>query len=567
MSWDVLIIGGGPAGATVASILLRYRPTTRVLILERSPFPRHHVGETLVTEINRVLHEMGAYDKVAAHGFVKKWGATFVWGTDSGPWDMIFGSMKDFEPLEQRFGEVQTAHTWHIRRDEYDKILLDHAGSLGAEVRNDVQVDALIERDGRTVGVRTSEGEELFARFVVDATGQHGIQGSLADRELDERLRNVAAYGYFRGHTPVERTCGPPGQSRAFICAHPHGWNWLFPVDDQTFSVGMVTSLKHFKTLENKDPEAMLQLSIDSSPEIAEILGKAELITYKPGMQRAYRMADFSYVSRSIHQPGLVRAGDAAGFVDPILSVGCFLGQSLGRFLGYALITCLEDPAADERRLLDGYADHVRDTLGAFRELTYFFYRFNERPDAWWAHARSLVASAGLPNAASNEEAFLAFATGFAARRSVFREPTIVFDEPFFVDAFRRLIRSDAFAEAHVTKLQGDDVIVLRGPVEQRRSAVPVEAQGRMAPSIRVEVKVDGSAEAAQTRRMHVPPSIAPMFGFIDGQRSVHQIGAALADHIGVADEHRAKVAGYARTVLLGLVERGLADVAVPTAP
>lgn len=561
MSFDVVIIGAGPAGTTVASIMLRHRPDTRVLILERTPFPRHHVGETLVTEINRVLHEMGAYEKVAQHGFIKKWGATFLWGVQPEPWDMIFGTMDTFEPLETRFGEVQTAHAWHIRRDEYDQILLEHAASLGAEVRENVQVEALLTEAGRTVGVRTSTGEEFRARFVVDATGQSGLLGSLADRELDMRLRNVACYGYYRGHMLDERLSGSITSSRAFICAHPHGWNWVFPVDEQTLGVGVVTTLDHYKELNNKDPEAMLQLSIDSSPELTKILGNAELITYKPGMQRAYKMSDFSYVSRSIHQPGLVRAGDAAGFVDPILSVGCFLAQSLGRFLAYGLVSCLDDPSADENRLLNGYADHVRDTLGAFRELTYFFYRFNERPDAWWAHARKLVADAGLPHAASDQEAFLAFATGFAARRSVFREPTVVFDEPFFIDAFRRLIKHDAFEGTKPLDLRNTDVISLRGPIEQRPSAVPIEAQGRMALSMRVEVKVQGSADAAQTRRMHVPPSFSPMFGMIDGQRTVQQIGASLADHIGVAKEHRPEVTSFTRTVLLGLVERGLAEV------
>lgn len=561
MSWDVIIVGGGPAGATVASILLRHRPGTKVLVLERAAFPRHHVGETLVTEINRVLHEMGVYDKVAAHGFVKKWGATFVWGEDSPPWDMIFGDLKAFEALEQRFGEVQTAHTWHVRRAEYDVILLDHAASLGATVQQGAHVTAILEADGRTVGVRVADGTEHFGRFIVDATGQGGIQGSLAHREIDERLNNVAAYGYYRGYTKIDRFCGPPGESRAFICAHPHGWNWVFPVDEHTLSVGIVSSLDHYKALGATSPEQLLQLSIDSSPELTQILGDAQLVTYEPGMKRAYKMADFSYVSRSIHTPGLIRAGDAAGFVDPILSVGCFLGQSLGRFLSYALITCLEDAEPDEARMLDGYADHVRDTLGAFRELTYFFYRFNERPDAWWAHARGLVADAGLPSAANDEQAFLAFATGFAARRSVFREPTIVFDEPFFIDAFRRLVKHDAFEQTQLTRLDADDVVSLRGPVDQRPSAVPVEAQGRMALSIRVEVQVPGTQDAAQTRRMHVPLSIAPMFDFIDGQRTVAEIGASLADHIGVAQEHRTKVADYAKTILLGLVERGLAEV------
>ena len=91
MVYDCIIVGGGPAGSTVASILLRYRPHSRVLILEANAFPRFHTGETLVSELNLILAEMGVYSKVASANFIRKYGATFVWGDDSTPWNMLFG--------------------------------------------------------------------------------------------------------------------------------------------------------------------------------------------------------------------------------------------------------------------------------------------------------------------------------------------------------------------------------------------------------------------------------------------------------------------------------------------
>lgn len=561
-AWDVIVVGGGPAGSTVASILLRHRPETRVLVLERAAFPRFHVGESLVPEVNRILHEMGAYEKMERAGFVRKYGATFRWGLQREPWTTLFGEMEALRPLHERFGPVQTLYTWHVDRARYDHLLLDHAASLGAEVRQGAAVSGLIESAGRVQGVVTAQGEEFRARYIVDATGQAGLSGSLADREMDPRLRHVACWGYWRGFHFDPRYTGMLDSTRAFIVAHANGWSWFFPIREDLVSVGVVTSLEAYRDRMRKDPEGFYRQALASSPELRHLLREARLERYREDLPFVHCLSDFSYFSRSLTRPGFARVGDAAGFVDPILSVGCFLGQFFGRVLAYGLSTLLRgDDRLSEEVVWEAYGSHLQDALQAYRQITYFFYRFSGRPEDWWAEARRLVETAGFPRAATDRQAFNLFVTGFAARRGFFRESTAVFDEPFFEEALRQLVSPQSPSGPAKTLPGARHIFRLRGEPMLRPSAVPLEAQGRMAPALRVEIHPEGACpEQRFLRRLYVPPSFAPLFQLVDGRRSVRQLGESLLDRIGAGPAHRAYVARYTQMILAGLWERGLAE-------
>ncbi len=558
MRWDVIVIGGGPAGSTAAGMLLRHRPHSRVLVLEKARFPRFHVGETMVTELNRTLGELGVYDRMESAGFVRKLGASFVWGDGDTPWHMLFGEMERVRTVDTGMGTVQTTWSWHVDRARYDEVLLDHAATLGATVEQAVGVDRLVRDDtGRVTGVHTGDGRTLHARYVIDATGQQGLEGSLSDRALDPILRNVAHGTYWTGARLAPEYNGTLAASRAFIVAHPHGWSWVFPVAEDLVSVGVVTSVEHKKAMRGVDPEAFVRQAIADSPHLSHILEDATMV---PGPQdRLVRVtSDFSYTSRSIVQPGLIRVGDAAGFVDPILSVGCFLGQSFARFLAYALRTVLDD-GMDETRALAAYEHQVRDTLRAFRELTYFFYRFNHAPDDWWAHARDLVADTAFPRVESDREAFLAFATGFAAHGSVWREPGSFFDDVFFLDLFSRFVQPSASRDPSRDTVGDDDVVALLGPVTWADSAVPLDGEGRLAPSLRVEVAVDDHEGARRLRRMQIPPAMRPLFDQLDGHRTLAEACDRMADARNIPAQHRPALTRYARWVAQSLVDRGLA--------
>ncbi len=554
MDLDVLIVGGGPAGSTLAAILKKHRPETRLLVLERDDFPRFHVGETLVSDVNLILDEMGAYDAVAAAGFVKKVGAAFRWGLSPEPWYLNFATLDEVRPSEP--GRAQTSFTWHVDRPVYDQLLKEAALRQGAAwEKGDVR--ALVEEGGRVVGVRLADGTERRARFVVDATGQAGLCGSLSQRVVDPHLQNMASWGYYRNFKLEAPLNGDLSASRAFIVAHAYGWSWFFPIREDLVSVGVVT---HRDDLRGERPEVLFQRAVAECPELARLLGEAELVPYAEGAPLVHVIRDYSYISGAIVQPGLVRVGDAAGFVDPILSVGCFLGQSGARHLAYSLRTLLDgDARLDETTVLDAYADHVAETLRAFREITWFFYRFNEREDAWWAQARAQLEGVGFPALATDRHAFSAFATGFAARKAVFREPNGVFGEPFFEDAFRRLVNPDGSPSPRPTLQRGARPKLL-GRLEQRASAVPVDGAGKVIPALRIEVFTP-TAHGGDTlvRRLFVPPSMAPMFAWLDGTHDLAALVRRLQAELRVGSEHEAALVRYVRSVVEGLVERRLA--------
>ena len=130
--YDLIIVGGGPAGSTLGTLVRKYNPSSKVLILDRARFPRHHVGESLLPSSVPVLKEMGAFEKVDRAGFPRKVGVTYIWGENREPWNADFSTL----PVETFFERNQVPpgdlpFAWQILRSKYDSILLDHARSVG----------------------------------------------------------------------------------------------------------------------------------------------------------------------------------------------------------------------------------------------------------------------------------------------------------------------------------------------------------------------------------------------------------------------------------------------------
>ncbi|MGB3440141.1 MAG: NAD(P)/FAD-dependent oxidoreductase [Actinophytocola sp.] len=315
---EILVIGGGPAGSTAAGLLAKQG--FRVVLLERDHFPRYHIGESILPSCRPIFDLLGVREKVEAHGFTPKGGAYFFWGDDE--WTVRFTDL------------LGGANAWQVVRSEFDKLLLDHARELGVGVHEGVTVKEVEFDGGRPVAAQWSrDGEEgrISFDYLVDASGRAGVMSTryLKARKYHNVFRNVATWAYWKNAQPLDR--GPEGA--IVVSSVPGGWFWTIPLHDGTTSVGLVTGRDDFnaKRAELGGIEALYHEALAQCPSVRDLLADAEQVT---GMKTEQ---DYSYTAESFCGPGYLMCGDAACFLDPLLSTGVHLATYSG-MLGAAAI-------------------------------------------------------------------------------------------------------------------------------------------------------------------------------------------------------------------------------------
>ena len=417
---DVAIIGGGPAGSTVACLLNKYAPHLKIEILEQSHFPRHHVGESLLAGGTPVLKEMGVYEKIDAAGFVEKFGASFVWGKPEATWHFDFSQI--CQQLESGGIVLPKEYFkgWQVTRAEYDKILLDHAKDCGVRVHEGARVADVRVEDAANRGityVENGQAHELNCELVVDASGQGSVVArSLHLQEFDEQLRNVAIFGYWKGAKWKYEYVGNPQLTRILVASTPQGWLWYIPVRKDTISVGFVTHASLTNGLGDLQEQYFRQ--VRSSPEVADLLEPAQLLRISEDQPSdLVTVRDWSYTSRRMTGKGWISVGDAAGFVDPILSSGVMLAHVNGQKAAYTINSVFNsgDPAR-QAEYWQFYESTYREILKAYREMARFWYANNYSTDGWWWQAWRAIAQGGDMNLLTNRDAFVRLASGYANR-------------------------------------------------------------------------------------------------------------------------------------------------------
>jgi FADH2-dependent halogenase len=353
---DVLVVGGGPAGATAASWLARAGRT--VILIERDRFPRFHIGESLLASVNDVLDAIGAADVIRAAGFPKKWGASFL--TSDGSVDRF----ADFAAAPS----VPQPQTWQVKREQFDELLLRHAGRSGADVREGWRVtDFAFDADGVTVTCTAAGGAvtPLRARLVVDASGRAGLLAHRFSLRIPEpSLENVAVFSHYAG---VPRKDGRRSGDIRIIARDDLGWFWMIPVSDDLMSVGAVLPQQAFKKFLRLEPEALLAQLIAETPIAAELMGDAE----RRWPVRVER--EFSYAARAYAGDRWITVGDAASFLDPMFSTGVAIALESALEAAQAVHAGLSKGDVSTRAF-STYERRQRARYRSFRRFVTMFY-------------------------------------------------------------------------------------------------------------------------------------------------------------------------------------------------
>jgi flavin-dependent dehydrogenase len=356
-SYDAVVIGGGPAGSTVATVLARRG--RRVALFEREKFPRFHVGESLLPFNLPIFERLGLAAKISAAGFQKKHGAFFWNEATGGIRPVVFA-----QGIDDRHPSA-----YHVKRAEFDHLLLRHSAESGAETHDASPVQEMLFEGGVAAGVvvdTPSGRREVRARVVVDASGQDAfISRSLGTRRFDSKLKRAGLFAHYTGMRWPEGH--QPGD---ILLPIDNGvWYWIIPFSDGTTSVGAVFDPEALRAAGlPRDLEGRFEALLARSARMGELLAGARRTS------RAFGISDYSAASARLVGDGYVLVGDAATFLDPVFSTGVFLAMATGERAADAVDRALEKPGPVLAGDLKNYEKSANQLFRRFRRFVYAFY-------------------------------------------------------------------------------------------------------------------------------------------------------------------------------------------------
>jgi flavin-dependent dehydrogenase len=354
---DVVVIGGGPAGSTVSTLIAQ--KGYRVELFERERFPRFHIGESLIPETYWVLQRLNMLPKLERSNFVKKYSVQFFSPNGKASTPFYFWDNKPHE----------CSQTWQVARSEFDQMLLDNAREHGVRAHEGVRVlDVLFDGD-RAVGVKIrTEGDsslEIPARVVVDASGQNGLlQNRLNLRVWDPVLNKGAIWTYFEG--AYRDTGRDEGATLVIQLEERNGWFWYIPLHNNRVSVGVVAPFDYLFKGRPNYPQTYEE-ELNRCPAAKERVSKGKRIT------GYFATKDYSYRAKQVSGNGWVLVGDAFAFLDPLYSSGVLLALKSGEFAADAIVEGFEKGNTSAAQL-GKWGDAFSEGVDRMRRLVCEFY-------------------------------------------------------------------------------------------------------------------------------------------------------------------------------------------------
>lgn len=352
--FDVIVVGGGPSGSTVAG---RLRQAGRsVALFERERFPRFHIGESLLPCSMPLFEALGVLPALERADFLPKHAAEFV--TADGGLTRRYAFAGGLVPGFRSALEVDRAR--------FDAVLLDHAAALGAVVEQGAEVTGveIDPRSGVKVTVRADAGgsRRVRAPLVVDATGQGSLlAGRLGLRRMDATLKNFAVFSHFEG--AARHTGEREGDITVVLV--PGGWWWVIPLRDDRTSVGLVAPGRRLSG--RRPDEAYFHEQIASIPYLKERLAGARRVA------PVRSVSDYSYVCERVAGDRWMMVGDAGAFIDPVFSTGVYLGM-VGAFRAAEAADAALAAGRFEARRFAGYEAFVKRVVRRYRAFVRGFY-------------------------------------------------------------------------------------------------------------------------------------------------------------------------------------------------
>ncbi len=351
---DVLIIGAGPSGVVSAAYL--QSRGIKVLVIEKSIFPRFCIGESLIPQCMDNLEEAGLLNAVKAAGFQKKFGARFIKDGQVGEFD-----------FSRKYGEGWD-WTWQVPRADFDMVLAEEAMRKGVGIRFNTEViNVSFQGIKSLTQIKNSEGEisQVEANFIIDASGF----GRVLAKQLNlEAPPQISAHSSIFTHIKeTNRPIGKEGELITFEVMEKDVWFWYFPFSNGNSSLGFVAPNSWFD-----------DFSEDNSRAFKEMLEK---LKYYDGRFYNYPLLFFPQkvenISKNVTQlygDGYVLTGNSAEFLDPVFSSGVSFATASGLLAAKLVIKQLNNENVNWQK---DYVDYLKRGIDVFATYVKEWYTGN----------------------------------------------------------------------------------------------------------------------------------------------------------------------------------------------
>lgn len=362
-NYDLIVIGGGPAGSTVATLVAEHGH--RVLLLEREAEPTFKIGESLIPATYWTFKRLGLLEKLRTSHFPQKYSVQFYSRTGKASSPFYFFQTNPHE----------SAVTWQVLRSEFDEMLLDNAKEKGVEVQRGIRVREVLFEDDTATGVviQKTDGtrETLNATVIADSTGQRSLIGrQLNLNTVEPNLKMASLFTHYEGGYRDEGI--DEGATLILHTKEKDSWFWSIPLPYNRTSIGVVGELDYL--LQNRrDANGRLDTQQIFTEELAKCTPLQQRLEGAKQLFPIQTTKDFSYRASRIAGNHWVLVGDAFGFLDPVYSTGLFLALKSGEMAADAILEAFETDDFSEAQL-GSFGPTFVDGMEAFRKLVYAFY-------------------------------------------------------------------------------------------------------------------------------------------------------------------------------------------------